>query len=119
MAERAEGAEGAEGSLLRVDCWVVRDTGLHAAPGPFRRLPGAVRHHRGRGGRWPERCAVEVGDEEVSVDGVGSWPRHEVSARRVAGGPPVTFVLQLPDASQLLATAAGPTADALLAALTP
>jgi hypothetical protein len=103
---------------LRVGCWVVRDTGLRPAPGPFRRLPGAVRHHRGSGPAWPDRLTVELTDEVLSVEGVGSWARAEVAARRMADGPPVMFVLQVPGDSQLLATAAGPLADALLGALT-
>jgi hypothetical protein len=104
---------------LRVDCWVVRDTGLHAAPGPFRRLPGGVRHHRGRGAAWPDSFTIEVGPDEVRIDGVGSWPREKVHTRLVAAGPPVTFVLQVPDGSQLLAAAAGTAADDLLTALAP
>jgi hypothetical protein len=101
----------------RVDCWLVRDTGLHAAPGPFRRLPGVVRHHQGTGDRWPDRVTLELTDDVLSVDGVGTWPIAEARARLVAAGPPVTFVLQVPGSSQLLATSAGPAADALLDAL--
>jgi len=40
-----------------------------------------------------------------------------VSARRVADGPPTSFVLDVPGTSQLLAAAPGPALDALLAAL--
>ena len=45
---------------------------------------------------------------------VGAWPRAEVRARRVAPGPPVQFVLELPGQAQLLAAARHPDTDALL-----
>ena len=96
-----------------------------AAPGPFRRLPGsAVRHLRGPGPVWPVQVLLELGDDELrALDAqdagavVGAWPRAEARARRVATGPPVQFVLELPGQSQLLAAAAGADTDALLTAL--
>jgi hypothetical protein len=55
-----------------VEAWRVQDTGLVAAPGPFRRLPGsAVRHLRGEGPLWPARVALELDDRELRVSGDG------------------------------------------------
>jgi hypothetical protein len=102
---------------VRIEAWRVHDTGLVAAPGPFRRLPGAVRHHQGRGDPWPDRVALELTDTELVVPGVGAWPRADVRARRVADGPPVSFVVQLPDAAHLLAAPADAATAAFLAAL--
>jgi hypothetical protein len=102
-----------------VEAWRVHDTGLVAAPGPFRRLPGMVRHHQGRGDPWPARVSMSLAGDRLVVAGVGSWPRQDVSVRIVSPGPPVTFVVQLPDAAHLLAAPADPTTAALLAALGP
>ena len=110
---------------MRLAAWRVQDTGLVPAPGPFRRLPGSgVRHLRGDDPVWPVQVLLELDDDELRVmDGhaeravVGVWPRREARARRVTAGPPVQFVLELPGQSQLLAAAAGPDTDALLAAL--
>lgn len=103
---------------MRIEAWRVHDTGLVAAPGPFRRLPGAVRHHQGRGTPWPDRVTLELTDDELVVDGVGRWPRTEVRARMVSQGPPVSFVVHLPDAEHLLAAAADEATGALVSALT-
>jgi hypothetical protein len=105
-----------------VEAWRVQDTGLVAAPGPFRRLPGsAVRHLRGEGPLWPARVALELDDRELRVSGdggeVGVWPRADVTARRVASGPPVHFVLTVAGQAHLLAAAADGETAALLAAL--
>jgi hypothetical protein len=97
----------------------VHDTGLVAVPGPFRRLPGVVRHHQGRGDQWPARVSLSLADDRLVVAGVGSWSCHDVSIRIVSPGPPVTFVVQLPDAAHLLAAPADATTAALLAALAP
>jgi hypothetical protein len=112
---------------VRLAAWRVQDTGLVAAPGPFRRLAGSsVRHLRGSGPVWPVRVVLDLGDDELRVtdataDGevVGAWPRAEVRARRVTAGPPVQFVLELPGQAQLLAAAAAPDTDAFLVALAP
>lgn len=110
---------------MRLTAWRVQDTGLVAAPGPFRRLPGsAVRHLRGDGPTWPVEVELVVDGDEVRASGpdgagLGGWPRAEVVARRVAGGPPVQFVLEVPGQRHLLAAAAGPATEALLSALAP
>lgn len=101
-----------------VRCWVVRDTGLVPAPGPFRRLAGAVRHHRGRGAAWPGEVELAVTGDDLTVSGVGSWPVSDASVQVLRPGPPVTFVLRLPSGTHLLAAPAGPATDALLAHLT-
>ncbi len=100
----------------------MHDTGLVAAPGRFRRLPGLVRHHRGEGAAWPRDVALELVDGTLRATGpdgteLGAWPVHEVRARVMATGPPTSFVLEVPGSSQLLAAAAGAEVDALLAAL--
>jgi hypothetical protein len=102
---------------VRIEAWRVHDTGLVAAPGPFRRLPGAVRHHQGRGEPWPARVALSVVDDRLVVDGIGSWPAIDVTVRVVSQGPPVSFVVELPDASHLLAAPADEATTAFLAAL--
>lgn len=102
---------------MRIQAWRVHDTGLVAAPGPFRRLPGAVRHHQGQGSPWPDRVALAVDDGLLVVDGVGSWPLDAVSARTVAVGPPTTFVVQVPGGAHLLAAPADANTLAFLAAL--
>jgi hypothetical protein len=104
---------------VRIEAWRVHDTGLVAAPGPFRRLPGAVRHHQGRGPAWPAQVALELTDDELVVDGVGTWLRADVSVRIVSDGPPVSFVIELPDAAHLLAAPADEPTSAFLAALAP
>lgn len=103
--------------MLRVEAWRVHDTGLVAAPGRFRRLGGLVRHHRPEGAAWPVRVVLELDDGEVRVAEVGTWPRAEVRARKVADGPPVSFVLDVPGSSQLLAAPAGEATERFLAAL--
>ncbi|MEO7427745.1 MAG: hypothetical protein ABIY48_00025 [Acidimicrobiales bacterium] len=102
---------------MRITAWRVHDTGLVAAPGPFRRLPGAVRHHQGRGAAWPDQVTLELIDGQLVVDGVGRWPMADIRVRVVAQGPPVSFVVHLPDADQLLAAAAGDATTAFLAAI--
>lgn len=102
---------------MRIEAWRVHDTGLVAAPGPFRRLPGAVRHHQGRGVAWPDQVTLAVIDDELVVDGVGTWPLAEVRVRVVNQGPPVSFVVHLPDTDQLLAAAADDRTAAFVAAL--
>jgi hypothetical protein len=105
----------------RVEAWRVHDTGLVAVPSPFRRLGGLVRHLQGQGERWPDRVLLELTDEELRVTGadgpVGGWSRGAVRVRVVSEGPPLTFVLDVPGSSQLLAAAATPNARAVLAAL--
>jgi hypothetical protein len=104
-----------------VEAWRVHDTGLVVAPSRFRRLPGAVRHHHGQGDPWPAAVSLFVDDAELVVtagtDPVGRWPVGDVAARRVADGPPVSFVLDIPGASHLLAAAPSPILDTLLSAL--
>lgn len=100
-----------------VDAWRVHDTGLVAAPGPFRRLPGAVRHHSGRGAPWPDHVALEVVADELVVAGVGAWPLTDVSTRLVSQGPPMSFVVEVPGSAHLLAAAADDATRSLLAAL--
>jgi hypothetical protein len=116
-------ATAVSGAEVRVEAWRVHDTGLVAAPGPFRRLPGAVRHHQGQGAPWPSRVVLEAVDGELrasSIDGpLGTWPLAAVSVRLESAGPPVSFVLQLPDAAHLLAAPADARTTSLLAALTP
>jgi hypothetical protein len=109
---------------VRLPAWRVHDTGLVTAPGRFRRLAGAVRHHQGRGPAWPGSVVLVVADATVEVlDGrgepVGTWARAEVAARSVAPGPPATFVVEVPDQVHLLAAAPGDALDALLTALAP
>ena len=82
--------------VVRIEAWRVHDTGLVAAPGPFRRLPGVVRHHQGRGDPWPTRVSLALVDDDLVVDGVGAWPRGAVSVQVVSQGPPVTFVVRAP-----------------------
>ncbi len=106
---------------LRVEAWRVHDSGLVAVPSRFRRLGGLVRHLQGHGERWPATVSLVLADEELRVSGpsgaVGSWPVGDVSATRVASGPPVSFVLELPGATHLLAAAADASTESLLASL--
>ena len=102
---------------MRVSCWQVRDTGLLASPGPFRRLRGEVRHHRGQGDPWPDPVTLVLSDGMLYVEQVGQWPLHSVECRLYSAGPPVMFILRVPGATQLLATAAGLGAQALLSRL--
>ena len=107
---------------MRIEAWRVHDTGLVAAPGPYRRLPGRVRHHQGQGAAWPDTVVLELTDDELVVTSgaateVGRWPRSEVSVRPVAAGPPVSFVIAVPGGSHLLAAPADATTAALVAAL--
>lgn len=102
--------------MVTVRAWSVHDSGLVAVPGPFRRLAGAVRHLHGRGERWPREVTLTLTAEELVVEGVGAWPRADVRMRVVADGPPVTFVVEVPGASQLLAAPADAATRELLAA---
>lgn len=106
---------------MRVAAWRVADTGLVSAPGRFRRLPGRVRHHRGTDPTWPTEVVLELSDGELRVTAgdavVGAWSTAEVELQRVATGPPVQFILELPGQAQLLAAASGPDTEALLTAL--
>ncbi len=104
-----------------VEAWRVHDTGLVAVPTRFRRLGGLVRHLQGRGDAWPATVTLTLTDDELratsGTDVIGAWPRAQVAVRRHSSGPPVQLVLDVPGSSQLLAAAAGPPVDALLAAL--
>jgi hypothetical protein len=104
-----------------VQAWRVHDTGLVAVPSRFRRLGGQVRHLQGHGDAWPDAVTLALREGVVHVSGpageVGRWPQAEVNVTVVSAGPPVSFVLAVPDATQLLAAAAGPATDALLAVL--
>lgn len=102
---------------MRIEAWRVHDSGLVAALGPFRRLSGAVRHHQGRGAVWPDRVTLELIDDELVVEDVGRWPVGEVTVRLVGQGPPVSFVVHLPDTDQLLAAPADAATAAFVAAL--
>ncbi|MEQ1786985.1 MAG: hypothetical protein ABL966_08025 [Acidimicrobiales bacterium] len=105
----------------KVEAWRVHDTGLVAVPSRFRRLGGLVRHLQGQGERWPDTVTLALDDGALVVGSpagpVGSWPLGEVHASRVADGPPVSFVLEVPGGAHLLAAPAGPATEALLAAL--
>jgi len=108
----------------RVSAWEVQDSGLVTAPGRFRRLAGRIRHHAAQGDAWPGDIVLEVADGVVRVTDregavVGEWREGEVASRLVATGPPVTFVLEVPGGSHLLAAASGPDTAALLAVLAP
>jgi hypothetical protein len=102
-----------EGGPVRLACWLVQDTGLLPAPARFRRLGGVARHHRGQGDPWPARVELVVEGDDLVVDGVGRWPLAGVELQRVAPGPPPTFVVRVPGAAQLLATADPAGLDAL------
>jgi hypothetical protein len=104
-----------------VQAWRVHDTGLVAVPSRFRRLGGLVRHLQGHGDPWPDTVTLALVDGALRVTDpggvVGTWPQDAVAATIVATGPPVSFVLEVPEATHLLAAPAGPATDALLAAL--
>jgi hypothetical protein len=102
---------------LQVSAWRVRDTGLAPAPGRHRRLPGALRHHQGVGDAWPDHVTLLVRDGELVVGGVGRWPLSAVAVQPLSAGPPMTFVVEVPGSSHLLAAPADETTAALLAAL--
>jgi hypothetical protein len=108
---------------VRVEAWRVHDSGLVVAPGRFRRLPGAVRHHQGQGAAWPDTVTLALTNDELVVLAeeaeVERAPRPEVTARAEAAGPPTTFVLTMPSGPQLLAAAPGAGLTALLQALSP
>jgi hypothetical protein len=105
----------------QVEAWRVHDTGLVAVPSRFRRLGGLVRHHQGAGEAWPDAVTLEVVDDELRVTApsgpVGTWPVDDVTAIRVADGPPVSFVLEIPGGSHLLAAPANADTESLLALL--
>ena len=107
--------------VIELAAWRVHDTGLVAVPSRFRRLGGLVRHLGGEGDRWPATVTLTLTDHELRAAGpegpIGAWPRDEVRATRQAGGPPVHLVLEVPGSTQLLAAAAGPDVEALLARL--
>jgi hypothetical protein len=106
---------------LRVEAWRVHDTGLVAVPSRFRRLGGLVRHLQGQGERWPDSVTLWLTADTLRVTGpagvVGAWPIADVTVRRVAAGPPVSFVVEVPGGAHLLAAAADATTGSLLAEL--
>ena len=98
----------------------MHDTGLVAAPGRFRRLPGAVRHHQGQGDPWPAQVVLTLTEDALRVatpggEAVGMWPRSDVDVQVVGHGPPVSFIVRLPDAAHLLSAAADDATRGLLA----
>jgi hypothetical protein len=105
----------------RVEAWRVHDTGLVAVPSRFRRLGGLVRHHQGQGDAWPDAVTLTVREGALEVTGpggpVGTWPVERVTVAIAAEGPPLSFVLEVAGAAQLLAAPAAPATRALLAAL--
>lgn len=105
----------------QVEAWRVHDTGLVAVPSRFRRLGGSVRHLQGQGERWPDAVTLAVEHDALQVtaagERVGTWPLSEVAVVRVAAGPPVSFVLEVPGGAHLLAAPAAPATEALLRAL--
>ena len=82
---------------------MVQDTGLAPAPPRHRRLPGALRHHRGEGPSWPAEVVLRVEGDHLEIAGVGRWPLADVAAEVVQTGPPVVLSLAVPGARQLLA----------------
>ena len=103
----------------RVEAWRVHDTGLVAVPSRFRRLGGLVRHLQGHGAQWPDSVTLSVTDGELVVTAadrpVGTWALDEITVTPMGEGPPVTFVLELPTATHLLAAPATAATAALLA----
>jgi hypothetical protein len=109
---------------VRVEAWRVHDTGLVAVPSRYRRLGGLVRHLQGHGDAWPDTVTLAVADGVLEVTGaggepVGTWPVGAVAVAPVSDGPPVSFVLEVPGASHLLAAPSAPATRALLAVLDP
>ncbi len=106
---------------VRVEAWRVHDTGLVAVPSRFRRLGGLVRHLQGEGTAWPDAVTLWLSSDGLQVTGstglVGSWPASDVRVTRVAAGPPVSFVLEVPGGAHLLAAPADPTTESLLVLL--
>ena len=72
---------------LVVRAWAIRDTGLAPAPPRHRRLPGALRHHRGEGPTWPAEVELRVAGGHLEVEDVGRWPLDEIDATVDPGGP--------------------------------
>lgn len=106
---------------VRVAVWRVHDTGLVAVPTRFRRLGGLVRHLQGHGDGWPSSLTLALVGGELRAAGadgaLGAWPVGDVSVSRVAVGPPVSFVLEVPGSTHLLAAASDAATESLLAAL--
>ena len=108
---------------VQVAAWRVHDTGLVAVPARFRRLGGLVRHLQGHGRRRGRaRVTLALVDGELRAAGAdGAVGRLAASATcpsaRVAAGPPVSFVLEVPGSTHLLAAAADAATESLLAAL--
>ena len=104
-----------------VAVWRVHDSGLVAVPSRFRRLGGLVRHLQGHGDAWPDSLTLALVDGELRATGsdgpVGAWPVAEVTASRVTAGPPVSFVLEVPGSTHLLAAASDAATESFLAAL--
>ena len=105
---------------VRLEAWHVHDSGLLVAPGRFRRLPGAVRHHGNDAQQWPATVVIELSAGGLRVQGtdgatLGEWSADQCSARVVAAGPPATFVLDVPGGDHLLATGASDGLDLLVA----
>jgi len=105
------------GTGLQVRAWVVRDTGLAPAPPRHRRLPGALRHHRGEGPAWPAEVVLRLEADHLEVPGVGRWPLAEVEVAVVTSGPPVVVSLAVPGTRQLLGAPHDEATAALLARL--
>ncbi|HEX4867252.1 MAG TPA: hypothetical protein VFV32_06455 [Acidimicrobiales bacterium] len=101
----------------RVAAWRVRDTGLAPAPARHRRLPGGLRHHQGLGDAWPDHVTLLLEGDDLVVEEVGRWPRAAVTVQPLSAGPPVTFVVDVPGSSHLLAAPADEATATLLAAL--
>lgn len=106
------------GDEVEVRAWRVQDTGLAPAPGRFRRLPGRLRHHTAPGAAWPDAVTLRLTSRELVVEGLGSWPRSDVRSAVLHDGPPLTFVLEVPGGSHLLAAPADAATRALLQGLT-
>ncbi len=99
---------------VAVRAWTVQDTGLAPAPPRHRRLPGALRHHRGEGPAWPAELVLRLVHDHLEVDGVGRWPIGEVTAELVQAGPPTVLSLTVPGSRQLLAAPADAATASLL-----
>jgi hypothetical protein len=103
---------------IAVTVWPVRDSGLAVAGPGHRRLPGALRHHRGEGETWPDRVTLRLTRTELIASDIGRWPLADVSIGDVQSGPPVMFVLRTPAGAHLLGMAAGEPGASFVAALT-